>query len=72
MASAINAEFRELLIQELDKVDDRFFQVHDTSEDEIDELDATVIPYPIILTIVAQWTHGGRTRRMVSRVVLKS
>jgi hypothetical protein len=45
LASAINAEFRELLIQELEKVDDRFFQVHDTSEDEIDELDATVIPY---------------------------
>lgn len=53
LASAINAEFRELLIQELEKVDDRFFQVHDTAEDEIDELDATVIPYPLMLMTVA-------------------
>jgi hypothetical protein len=53
VASAINAEFRELLIQELEKVEDRFFQVHDTSEDDIDELDATVIPYPTMLMTVA-------------------
>jgi hypothetical protein len=43
LASAINAEFRELLIQQLEKVDDRFFEVHDHAEEEIDELDATVI-----------------------------
>ena len=42
LASAINAEFRELLIRELEKVDDRFFEVHDTCEDEIDDLDGTV------------------------------
>jgi hypothetical protein len=30
------------LTRELEKVDDRFFEVHDTAEDQIDELDATV------------------------------
>ena len=44
LASAINAEFRELLIQELEKVDDRFFEVHDTCEEEVDDLDGTVSP----------------------------
>jgi hypothetical protein len=53
VALAINEEFRELLIQELETVDDRFFQVHDASEDEIDELDATVISYPAMLMTVA-------------------
>ena len=47
LASAINAEFRELLIQELEKVDDRFFEVHDTSEEEIDDLDGTVL-FPVL------------------------
>jgi len=42
LASAINAEFRELLIQELEKVDDRFFEVHDACEEEVDDLDGTV------------------------------
>jgi hypothetical protein len=31
------------LIQELEKVDDRFFDVHDSCEEEIDELDGTVL-----------------------------
>jgi hypothetical protein len=44
LASAINVEFRELLIQELEKVDDRFFEVHDTCEEEVDDLDGTVSP----------------------------
>lgn len=44
LASAINSEFRELLIQELEKVDDRFFEVHDTCEEEVDDLDGTVSP----------------------------
>jgi hypothetical protein len=42
LASAINAEFRELLTQELEKVDDRFFEVHDLAEESLEELDATV------------------------------
>jgi hypothetical protein len=42
LASAINVEFRELLTQELEKVDDRFFEVHDMSEEDIEELDSNV------------------------------
>lgn len=42
VASAINAEFKELLIQELEKVDDRFFEVHDAAEEELEELGGTV------------------------------
>jgi hypothetical protein len=41
-ASAANTEFRELLTQELERVDDRFFEVHDSSQEEIEELDAMV------------------------------
>jgi len=54
LASAINAEFRELLTLELEKVDDRFFEVHDTAEEQIDELDATVhLESSSLLTVVA-------------------
>jgi len=54
LASAINSEFRELLIQELEKVDDRFFEVHDTSEEEIEDLDGTVFHCAVVrLTVVA-------------------
>jgi len=42
LASVINVEFKELLIQELEKVDDRFFEVHDECEDNIDGLDSAV------------------------------
>jgi hypothetical protein len=42
LASAINAEFKELLKTELDKVDDRFFEVQDSAEEQLDDLDATV------------------------------
>lgn len=66
LASAINAEFRELLTLELEKVDDRFFEVHDTCEEQIDELDATVYPHlKYIQRLVAQWLDRGRTGRMV-------
>jgi len=44
VASAINAEFKELLIEELEKVDDRFFEVTNSSEEEVEELDSTVKP----------------------------
>lgn len=44
VASAITAEFRELMIHELEKVDDRFFHVHDSCEEEVEELDANVSP----------------------------
>jgi hypothetical protein len=30
------------LIQELEKVDDRFFEVHDMAEEDIEELDSNV------------------------------
>jgi hypothetical protein len=46
LASAINAEFRELLTLELEKVDDRFFAVQHSAEEEVDELDATVYAHP--------------------------
>ena len=42
LASAINAEFRELLTTELEKVDDRFFEVHDMAEEDVEELGADV------------------------------
>jgi hypothetical protein len=32
------------LVRELEKVDERFFDVHDTSEEQVDELDSTVPP----------------------------
>lgn len=53
VASAINAEFRELLIEELEKVDDRFFDVHDNCEEQLEELDATVLFTMLLLMIVA-------------------
>lgn len=42
LASEINTEFKDLLVKELEKVDERFFDVHDTSEEQVDELDSTV------------------------------
>jgi hypothetical protein len=35
-------EFRDVLIQELDKVDQKFFEAHDSCEEQLDELAATV------------------------------
>ena len=42
MASAIYAEFKALLIRELEKVDYRFFDIHDNCQEQVEELDATV------------------------------
>lgn len=62
VASAINSEFRELLTMELEKVDDRFFEVHDLAEEELDELDATVRPNETPTNEVAQWAYSRRAR----------
>jgi len=45
LAAAIYAEFRDLLTHELEKVDDRFFEVHDQAEEDIEELDSNVLVY---------------------------
>jgi len=42
LAAAIYSEFRDLLKTELEKVDDRFFEVHDRAEEDIEELDSNV------------------------------
>ena len=47
LASAINAEFRELLKTELEKVDDRFFEVQASAEEQVEDLDSTVHCLPI-------------------------
>lgn len=53
VASAMYAEFRRLLIKELEKVDDMFFNVHDSCEEGLDELDDTVLFTVPLLIIVA-------------------
>lgn len=65
VASTIYVEFRELLIQELEKVDDRFFDVCDNCQEELDELAATVLFIMPLLITVAQWSHRGGTKWMV-------
>jgi hypothetical protein len=54
------------MIRELEKVDDRFFEAHDSCEEEVEELDATVpSPDSHADIIVAQRSHGGTAGRMV-------
>jgi hypothetical protein len=43
LVSAINDEFKDLLTIELEKVDDRFFVVRHSAEEEVDELDISVL-----------------------------
>jgi hypothetical protein len=41
-AALMYGEFRDLLIQQLEKVDDKFFEVQDSSEEKLEELAASV------------------------------
>jgi hypothetical protein len=66
LATAINTEFRKLLIQQLEKVDDRFFETHNRCEEEVEGLDASVSSiFELSSQLVAQRPHRTATKRMV-------
>jgi hypothetical protein len=52
IASTNYVKFGDLLIPELEKVDDKFFDVYDNCEEELDELAATVLfTMPLLITV---------------------